>query len=145
LEEAFEQYRAMTGEDSDILAAWWLARALYLADRLDDADRTSRVAMNASSPVSRSLGLGVLASILARRGQADEAEAMAREATAFFEGTDFLTDHATSLLDLAEVLRIAGRPEEAADAVRHALDLYERKEDRVSADRARKLHGDLTG
>lgn len=70
---------------------------------------------------------------------------MAREATAFFEGTDYLTDHATVLLDLAEVLRISGRTPEAADAVRQAVDLYERKEDRVSAGRARQLLSEMSG
>lgn len=145
IEEAFVRYRELTGEDSEILAAWWLARALYQADRLDDAERIARVAINASPPLSHHLGLGVLAAVLARRGQLEEAEAMAREATAFFEGTDYLTDHATVLLDLAEVLRISGRTPEAADAVRQAVDLYERKEDRVSAGRARQLLSEMSG
>ena len=42
-----------------------------------------------------------------------------------------------ALLDLAEVLRLGGRAAEADGAARRALELYERKGNRVSAARAR--------
>jgi len=43
------------------------------------------------------------------------------------------------LLDLAEVLRLAARPEEAVVVLREALDLFERREDEVSAARTERL------
>ncbi len=46
-------------------------------------------------------------------------------------------------MDLAEVLRLADRPDEAADALREAVELYARKGNVVSADRARTLLADL--
>jgi hypothetical protein len=54
-----------------------------------------------------------------------------------------VTDRAFSLLDLAEVLRLAGRPSDAAAAIESAIDLFERKGNVVSAERARRLLDDL--
>jgi hypothetical protein len=50
-----------------------------------------------------------------------------------------LTIRADALLDLAEVLGLRGPSAEADAAARQALALYQRKEDRVSAARARPL------
>lgn len=47
--------------------------------------------------------------------------------------------HGDALMDLAEVLRLAGRPSEATPLVRRALDLYTQKGHLVSADKARQL------
>ena len=63
----------------------------------------------------------------AREGTSKRPSASAREATAIVSGTDFLDLHAQALADLGEVLRLAGRPEESAAAVREAIRLYERK------------------
>ena len=48
-----------------------------------------------------------------------------------------------SLLDLAEVLRLAGRPGEAVPPVEQAIDLFDRKGNVVSAERARRLLQEL--
>ncbi len=47
-------------------------------------------------------------------------------------------DHAKALADLAEVLELAGRREEAAAALEQALELYERKGNLVMAERTRE-------
>ena len=47
--------------------------------------------------------------------------------------TDFLPLHADALADLAEVLRLAGKPEEAETARLEAVRLYERKGNVVRA------------
>ena len=52
-------------------------------------------------------------------------------------GTDALIDHGECLLDLAEVLRAAGDHDEAVEAARAALALYEQKENVVEGDRAK--------
>ena len=59
------------------------------------------------------------------------------------ERTQYLTDRAFSFMDLAEVLRLAGRIGEAASAVERAIDLFEQKGNVVSADRARTFLEDL--
>lgn len=46
------------------------------------------------------------------------------------------TRRETPTPDLAEVLLLAGKPDEAADALAQALARYERKGNRVSAQRA---------
>ena len=51
--------------------------------------------------------------------------------------------HADVLLDLAEVLRLAGRPEQAATAAAEAAGLYERKGNVAGTARARDLVGSL--
>jgi class 3 adenylate cyclase/tetratricopeptide (TPR) repeat protein len=65
--------------------------------------------------------------LLANRGDIDQAERLAREATAMVVETDFLDLHAQALADLGQVLRLAGRPEDSAAAVQEAIRLYEEK------------------
>jgi tetratricopeptide (TPR) repeat protein len=69
----------------------------------------------------------VLAKIAARRGQHTEAERLARAAVRLSDRTDGLLQTADALHDLSEVLELAGRRDEAAEACREALDRYERK------------------
>ena len=48
---------------------------------------------------------GVQARVLARRGQLDDAEALAREAVSLAEQTDFLVYRGDALVDLAYILQ----------------------------------------
>jgi class 3 adenylate cyclase/tetratricopeptide (TPR) repeat protein len=132
-------------EDRDPLLAAFLAQASYANGQFEEAERKSELAASSGFPLARDLGKGVLSKVRARQGRLDQAERMVREAVASFEATDLLIDHATTLMDLAEVLRLAGRMEEAASAVRDALDLFERKGDIVSAGKARSAIRGLTG
>jgi tetratricopeptide (TPR) repeat protein len=67
----------------------------------------------------------------------DEAERLARDAIEYAETTDFLLGHGDALADLAEVLELAGRREEAARALDEAIELYELKGNRLAIDVAR--------
>ncbi len=69
----------------------------------------------------------VRAKLLARRGDFEGGERLAREATALASRTDFLDARARAVADLGEVLRLAGRLEESAAAVQEAVRLYEQK------------------
>jgi len=64
-------------------------------------------------------------------------------AVALIDGTDFLLDRADARMDLAEVLRLAGRSDEAAQPMEEALRLYEEKGNLVSAERACALLAEL--
>jgi hypothetical protein len=77
--------------------------------------------------------------VLARRGDDREAEQMAREASARIEGTDALDLRGGALLDLADVLILAGRKHEARPSAEAALGLFERKGNVVSAEEARRV------
>jgi DNA-binding SARP family transcriptional activator len=88
-------------------------------------------------------GPSVRALALARTGRLEEAEALAREAVGHAEGREFLGFHADALVVLAEVLQLAGKPEEPASALEEAVALYERKGNVVSADRSRALLEEL--
>ena len=67
----------------------------------------------------------------------------AREAVGTVEATELLNFHADALLVLAEVLQLAGKPEEAAPALEEAVALYGRKGNVVSGAKAATLLGQL--
>jgi tetratricopeptide (TPR) repeat protein len=85
---------------------------------------------------------GALAKVLARRGELGEAERLARDAVRLAEAADWLSLHADALVDLATVLRLAGRADAAVEAVRAAVGLYRRKGNQTSAAHARATLAD---
>ena len=127
-------------------AAGKLARALYAVDRLDEADAWAgrAVELGASDDAAtQMLWRQARAKVLARRGEHAEAERLAREAVAIGEETDLLDAQGDTHADLAEVLSLADRPKEAAEALEQALERYERKGNLVSAQRAQTRLAEL--
>jgi tetratricopeptide (TPR) repeat protein len=121
-------------------AAGRLAQALYALDRLDEADTwAGRAAeLGASDDAfTHMLWRQARAKVLARRGELAEAERLVREAVAIGEKTDLLDAQGDTYGDLAEVLLLAGKPDEEAVALEQALARYERKGNVVMAARAR--------
>jgi tetratricopeptide (TPR) repeat protein len=121
-------------------AAGDLAQALYAVDRLDDADAMAARAAElggSDDAMKEMIWRQVRAKVLARRGQHADAERLGREAIAIAEGTDFLNGQGDANADLAAVLSLAGRAEEAAEALEQALERYERKGNIVMAARMR--------
>jgi class 3 adenylate cyclase/tetratricopeptide (TPR) repeat protein len=119
--------------------AGFLGQALYALDRLEEADAWAGRAAELGATddlLTEHLWRRVRAKVLARRGEYAEAERLAREAVAISEKTDQLVVQGDVYVDLAEVLSIARRPEEAAAALRQALGCYKRKGNLVSAQRA---------
>jgi class 3 adenylate cyclase len=119
--------------------------ALFALDRLDEAYAwTGRAEeLGASDDAFTQLvWRQVRAKVLARRGQHAESERLAREAVAIGEGTEFVSGQGDANADLAEVLLLAGRVEEAAEALEVALARYERKGNVVMVERMRdRLEG----
>ena len=123
-----------------------LAFALCAAARLEEADAwAGRAAELAASDdrATQMLWRQVRAKVLARQGEAEEAERLAREAVAVGDETDMLDAQGDTYADLAEVLLLTGKPDEAADALEQALARYERKGNRVSAQRAQTQLAEL--
>jgi Flp pilus assembly protein TadD len=79
-----------------------------------------------------------MALVEAQRGNLEEGERFAREAVGLTEGVDYLPQMADAWDDLGFVLRLAGRKEEAAEALRESLRLREAKGDVVRAARVRE-------
>jgi tetratricopeptide (TPR) repeat protein len=117
-----------------------LPRAVYEQGRYDDAfELLGAIEENPAPTDSEWLikRTGVPARLLARRGRFDEAERLARQGVAVAANSEFVVLHADVLLDLAEVLRLAGRPDEADAATAEAVGIYERKGNVAAAERAR--------
>jgi DNA-binding SARP family transcriptional activator/tetratricopeptide (TPR) repeat protein len=79
------------------------------------------------------------AKLLQREGRLSEAESLLRQDLDLVARTDYVTDHADILVDLAEVVAAAGHAEEANDSLDEALGLYEAKGNIVAAARVRDL------
>jgi DNA-binding SARP family transcriptional activator len=130
------------GEKSHFCSvATMLAQAVYDQGRYEEADRLAVDAERTARPNdvhSHIVWRGTRAKVRARRGDVEVAEALAREAVAYAEESDFLHSHAEALMDLAEVLEIAGRPQEAVRAVEQAISLHERKGNVIAAARAKE-------
>jgi class 3 adenylate cyclase/tetratricopeptide (TPR) repeat protein len=69
----------------------------------------------------------VRARALAHMGDPAQAEQVAREAVAIASSTDYLDLHANTLADLAQILTLAGRADEAATTTAEAIRLYNEK------------------
>ena len=123
-----------------------LAKAVYEQGRYDEAEELSREAERSTRPNdvhSHIVWRGTRAKVLARRGELEAAEQLAREAVDFAEASDFLHSHADALTDLAEVLALAGRSEEAASAIELAIDLHEAKGNLLAMALTRRRLDDL--
>jgi class 3 adenylate cyclase/tetratricopeptide (TPR) repeat protein len=116
-----------------------LAHALHAQGRADEALRFSEISertTGAEDVFTQAQWRSARAKVLVHFGRLTEAEGLARAAVAAAETTDFLVLRADSLADLAEVLAAAGRPDEAATALREAVELYDAKGNIVSRNRA---------
>jgi class 3 adenylate cyclase/tetratricopeptide (TPR) repeat protein len=132
LEELGEVYYRST-------VAALLAQVLSRRSAFEEADRFAAIAQEIAEPddvLSQVTWRGARAKVLAARGEHGAAEETAREAVSIVGETAEVGLTADALTDLAEVLRLAGRNEEARAPLSEALALYQRKGDRISAGRA---------
>jgi tetratricopeptide (TPR) repeat protein len=124
----------------------FLAEALYAQGRYEEALRYTKEAERAAAAddvLSQFVWRAVRAKVLARRGELESSEKLAREAVALADSTDYLDQRGTVHLALAEVLRLAGRESEASAEAQESLRLHEEKGNVVSAERARALLAEL--
>jgi class 3 adenylate cyclase len=121
-------------------SAGYLAWALHLRGQDDEAERMVDLGRESSAPddfSSQELWRRVKAQILSRRGEHEQAEALAREAVRITAATDYLVEIADARMALGQVLDAGGRPAEAATEVRAAVDLFASKGATVLLERAR--------
>jgi tetratricopeptide (TPR) repeat protein len=123
-----------------------LGRVLALQGKLDEAARFAEMGREASPAddwASQISWRGALTQVMARRGDLDEAERLAREGVTLTEGVDYLNQMGDAWADLGYVLRLSGRPDDASEALRRALALYEAKGNVVSAGHAQEALSEL--
>jgi tetratricopeptide (TPR) repeat protein len=119
--------------------AGFLAHALYEQGDFEEAGRFSRASENAAAPDdvhAQVLWRSARAKTLGRQGEHEAAEALARGAVRLIEPTDLLNAQGFALLDLAEVLTLRSRPEEAIAAAQEAARRFEQKGNLPSLQRA---------
>jgi class 3 adenylate cyclase/tetratricopeptide (TPR) repeat protein len=128
------------------MAAAELARSLCWLGRFDEAEGYARIARETAADddlAPQVVGRSAQALVLAARGDLEGAERTARDAVEMFANAQCPNVQGDLWLDLAEVLRRAGKPSDAADAVRAGLALFERKGNRPAAAQARELLAEL--
>jgi class 3 adenylate cyclase/tetratricopeptide (TPR) repeat protein len=117
-----------------------LANAYCELGRLQEAEELAArsAELGASDDVlTQMLWRRARAKVQAHRGQHPEAERLAREAVEIAEQTESPNAQADAYADLGMVLALAGRADEAGEALEQALERFERKENRVMAERMR--------
>ena len=141
LRSGYETLRAMGDKNYLAVTAGWLAHALIALDRDAEAEglvEECKQAAARSWVAPQVLWRGAEAVLMARRGAVPAGEVLARGAVDLALQTDRVDTQTDALMDLAEVLRIAGRASEAANVVEDALRRYEHKEVLPAAERARR-------
>ena len=136
---AIERLDAMgEGLDRPGIAAQ-LSQALYEQGRDEEAEVYAEMSDRGVHGARVRYRYAVRAKLLARRGEFPAAIEAARQIAAAAAGDDNLNSQAHALVDLAQVLQLAGQPGEASRHIKRAMDLYELKGNLVSAAGAKAL------
>ena len=118
-----------------------LADALLALGRIEEAEHYARVSeRDAASDdlASQMMFRSVLARAFAERGEAKAARSMAVSAVAVASTTDNHDAHGNVLMNLASTYRALGDGEQATRLMEQALQLFEAKGNKPSAERARR-------
>jgi class 3 adenylate cyclase/tetratricopeptide (TPR) repeat protein len=146
LRQGFDELVSMGDKNYLALTAGWLAHCLYQLERYDEADECAALCERSAAKswvAAQVVWRGARAKLLARGGDVGAGEALAREAVELALRTDRADTQTDALMDLAEVLRLAGRDADAVPVVADALRRYEAKEVIPAAARARALLEEL--
>ena len=122
--------------------AGMLATVLASQVRLDEAERFIQLSVESAAPddIRTQVEWRVAkAEVLVRRGDAIRAEDLATQGVEFADRSDELNLRGDARMVLARVLLAASRLEWASRVASEALELYERKGNIVSAERARDM------
>jgi class 3 adenylate cyclase len=127
-------------------AAGLFAEVLLSQGHVDEAAEWARIA-EAHSALddldAQLIWMPVSAKLAARHEEFEKAESVVRDAATRSRESDALNRCAQVHRALGEVLLLANRVEEAAEAFDRAVELYERKGNIVGAGRARELRDEL--
>ncbi len=136
-----ESFRVMGDVTAAATLAAGLAQVLCAQGRYEEAlgvTEESRAGAGADDLHTQIQWRGPHAKALARAERIEEALQVAQEGVLLAQPTDFLNVQATALLDLGEVIALAGDKKRAAACVRQAIELFERKGNTVGAAASRR-------
>ena len=142
----YESFDGLGDEGHQSTGAAMLAAALCDLGRFEEAERYAEIALRIGAvddlatqvPARSSLAL-----VQAARGESAAAERLAREAVDLLKEAECPNMQGDAWLDLAQVLRMAGKPVAAGHAAEEALRSYERKGNRPAAGHAQAFIGEL--
>ena len=142
----YEMLDEMGQESLKSTAAADLAHVLAMLGRFDEAGSYAAIGRSVAAEddlPSQVIGRSAQALVLAGRGEFTEAEHLAREAVRMLEDAEWPLGQGSVRMDLARVLRTAGKTMEAERAAREALAFYERKGNQPSAAATRSFLREL--
>jgi tetratricopeptide (TPR) repeat protein len=126
----FEEAQRVADPGHAASSAALLSKALFEQGRHDEAMRFSRIAEQASfgtPEMSQGEWKTTRARLQAQKGGVDEAIDVLQRVISMYPAKAVPRDRADALLDLAEVLELGGRTDEARAALGEAQELYEAK------------------
>jgi DNA-binding SARP family transcriptional activator len=126
---ALETLEAIGDEGNASMVTFARAEALYRLGRDDEAEvcLARKEVVERPPPLYLARRQRTQAKLLARRGKAAAAEALARETIALLHATDAVVLRADAHMSLCEALLAGARPMEAETAAETAVALYEAK------------------
>jgi len=142
LRNGYAQLEEMGGTGPRVNVATLLARVRLQRNRNDDAEELTRTCERLAAPDQADAQIkwrSIRAIAVARRGEHNEAEQLAREAVYLAGKTDQLDSRAEAHVDLAEVLLLSGRGRESAHELERAIALFQEKGNEVGERNARRL------
>jgi class 3 adenylate cyclase/tetratricopeptide (TPR) repeat protein len=142
--EATAFFEAAGNEGFQSTSVLCLAEAVAAQGRFVEAEELAergRSLTGQDDAIAQMQWRNVMAMVLAARGELEEAERLDREAVEIGDRTGWINERGDAWMKLADVLREAGKDDEAAGAFRAAVELYERKGSLVGAERARQQLG----
>jgi class 3 adenylate cyclase/tetratricopeptide (TPR) repeat protein len=140
LRRDLESLQAMGDTGFHSTTAAYLAEVQHRLGHYAEAEELTEVSERAAAEddiVTQALWRSVRAKVFARSGRLDEAETLGRLAVELIAQTEDVVTYSNTLMDMAQVLRAAGKPAEAAIVLNEALALCERKGNVVSAEHVR--------
>ena len=146
LRRDYDALAAMGERNYISTTAAFLAEALYRQGRDEEAlamtEQSEEIAA-ADDVATQYLWRSVRAKLVARRGSFAEAEALALDAIRIIEAAQDPDSQGYAYIDLAKVIRMAGRGEDAMRAADEAAGRFDRKGNTESAARARRLKAEI--
>ena len=137
-----ETLESMSGRDTLATTFALLAKAVFAQGGVGEAGELCGAAEReaaAEDTMTQVILRGVGARVAARQGRLEVGETLAREAVNLAESTDLISLRGDAMLDLADVLRIVDRREEAERAAQAGLALYRAKGNTAGAREALAL------